>query len=230
MRFALLPLQAIALPKAIHPPLQLALLFARELGESPRPAFLQTPPFKMFWVYLLSVALIGLTACRSTPVDSPRPTSPITQLSPSTQPSPSTKPKVQDKPKVQEARKAPEKPTSPDKTTIPLTIYKLDNQCNKFVSEKVRVSKTKTLEKTVGQVLETIDNADFSLAGYRVSVAKGIATIDLRTAPGAKRQLKSLSNCEQLALYGGLRKTLTGNKAFKIKSVRFTDRGQIIKP
>jgi hypothetical protein len=137
---------------------------------------------------------------------------------------------VQDKPKVQEARKAPEKPTSPDKTTIPLTIYKLDNQCNKFVSEKVRVSKTKTLEKTVGQVLETIDNADFSLAGYRVSVAKGIATIDLRTAPGAKRQLKSLSNCEQLALYGGLRKTLTGNKAFKIKSVRFTDRGQIIKP
>lgn len=167
-------------------------------------------------IYLLLVFLILLSGCQSTPNEAPRPS--VSAASPA--PSPT----------VQSARKAVNKPKTPDKNTLPVTLYQLDNQCNKFVPQKVRVSKTKTLEKTIGRVLEDLDNDDFSLSGYRVNVKKGVATIDFRIASGAKRQLKSLSNCEQLALYGSLRKTLTGNKVLKIKSVQFTDRGQKLKP
>jgi hypothetical protein len=59
-----------------------------------------------------------------------------------------------------------------------------------------------------------------------VNVDNGVATIDLRIAPESKRQIVSLSSCEQFALFGSLRKTLTSNPQWNIKDVRFTERGQ----
>ncbi|NDJ18936.1 hypothetical protein [Myxacorys almedinensis] len=164
-----------------------------------------------------------------------QPTSPKPSAQPrqtkAPQPATSISPKSgSPKPVAQPAKNAAKQPTSPDQNTIPVTLYELDNQCNRFVSKKIRVSKVKPLEKTVGQVLGNLNSDDFSVSGYRVSVAKGVATIDFRTPTNSKRQLRSLSNCEQLALYGGLRKTLTGNKVLKIKSVQFADRGQKLKP
>lgn len=191
------------------------LFLADEIQRSQRHERVQKPALKSQRLYLLVSLFLLVVGCRSTPSEAPRSSVSATSPVPS--------------PTVQSARKAVNKPKPPDKNTIPMTLYQLDNQCNKFVSQKVRVSKTKTLEKTIGRVLEDLDSADFSLSGYRVNVKKGVATIDLRTASGAKRQLKSLSNCEQLSLYGSLRRTLTGNKVLEIKSVQFTDRGQKIK-
>ncbi|MBD2021984.1 hypothetical protein H6F43_17535, partial [Leptolyngbya sp. FACHB-36] len=56
----------------------------------------------------------------------------------------------------------------------------------------------------------------------------GVATVDLRLPANAKRRFVSLSTCEQLALFGSIRKTLTSNRQWKIKSVRFTEKGQPI--
>ncbi|MFM6369036.1 MAG: sporulation/spore germination protein, partial [Dolichospermum sp.] len=38
----------------------------------------------------------------------------------------------------------------------------------------------------------------------------------------------SLSSCEQFALFGSVRKTLMSNSEWKIKDVRFTERGEDI--
>ena len=112
------------------------------------------------------------------------------------------------------------------KKTVPVSVYKVDNQCRDFVSEKMAVPAGQPISGAVGKVLENADSADFSLSGYRVNVASGVATIDLRVAPDSKRKLVSLSSCEQMAVFGSLRKTLTSNAQWKIKSVRFTDRGK----
>lgn len=115
--------------------------------------------------------------------------------------------------------------------TVPVNIYRPDSQCQSLVSEKVAVPAATPVNAAVGKVLKEADSGDFALAGYRVNVNANsrIATIDLRLSPDSQRQFVSLSTCEQFALFGSLRKTLTDNSQLKIKDVRFTQQGQEIK-
>ncbi len=115
--------------------------------------------------------------------------------------------------------------------TVPVNIYRPDSQCQTLVSEKVAVPAATPVNAAVGKVLKEADSGDFALAGYRVNVNTNsrIATIDLRLSPDSQRQFVSLSTCEQFALFGSLRKTLTDNSQLKIKDVRFTQQGQEIK-
>lgn len=115
--------------------------------------------------------------------------------------------------------------------TVPVNIYRPDSQCQTLVSEKVAVPAASPVNAAVGKVLKEADSGDFDLAGYRVNVNANsrIATIDLRLSPDSQRQFVSLSTCEQFALFGSLRKTLTDNSQLKIKDVRFTQQGQEIK-
>lgn len=117
-----------------------------------------------------------------------------------------------------------------DTDTVTLTIYQADNQCQTLVPEKVAVPATRVVDTAVGEVLKQADSGDFDLAGYRVQVNSnsGVATVDFRLSPNSRRQFVSLSSCEQFALFGSLRKTLTDNSQFKIKNVRFTQQGQEI--
>lgn len=110
----------------------------------------------------------------------------------------------------------------------PVTLYTIDNQCEELVPELIQVPATQELEAAVGEAIERNNSADFSLAGYRISVdsGTGVATIDLRVAANSSRTFNSLSSCEQLALFGSLRKTLTANSAWNIKDVQFTEKGQ----
>ncbi|HBB34655.1 MAG TPA: sporulation/spore germination protein [Cyanobacteria bacterium UBA8803] len=114
--------------------------------------------------------------------------------------------------------------------TIALNIYYVDSQCETLVPEKVAVAANSPVNAAVGKLLERASSSDFDLAGYRVNLDanRGIATIDFRLSPDSKRQFVSLSQCEQFALFGSLRKTLTANPQLKIKEVRFTDQGERI--
>jgi hypothetical protein len=112
--------------------------------------------------------------------------------------------------------------------TTKVTLYTSDAQCQNYIAKTASVSADEPMKETVGKVLEQGNTADFSLSGYRVSVDNNVATIDLRIAPESKRQVTSLSSCEQFALFGSLRKTLTSNPDWKIKDVRFTEKGQEI--
>lgn len=111
--------------------------------------------------------------------------------------------------------------------TVTVTLYQTDAQCENLVAKKVAVPANNLVDNAVGKVLQHVVSSDFNLAGYRVKVnsKSGVATVDFRLSPNAKRQFVSLSSCEQLALFGSLRKTLTANAQLKIKSVRFTNQG-----
>jgi hypothetical protein len=87
------------------------------------------------------------------------------------------------------------------------------------------------VDAAVGTVLKEAASGDFDLAGYRVNVNANsrVATVDLRLSPDSQRKFVSLSTCEQFALFGSLRKTLTANSQLNLKDVRFTQQGQEIK-
>lgn len=123
---------------------------------------------------------------------------------------------------------APISPAAARMTTV--TVYQADDQCVNFVPEQVQVPTDQAMQAAVGKVLEKQGDGDFDLGGYRVSLnaQTGEATVDLRLVPGSKRQIVSLSACEQFALFGSLRETLMNNPAWQVKSVRFTERGEEI--
>ncbi|MDZ8138331.1 MAG: sporulation/spore germination protein [Nostoc sp. DedQUE04] len=124
----------------------------------------------------------------------------------------------------------PSSPTSKVATskTTNVTLYTSDTQCQKLIPEKISVPAEEPVTNVVSKILEKRDTSDFSLSGYRVNIKNGIATVDLRISPESKRQITSLSSCEQFALFGSLRKTLTSNTQWNIKEVRFTERGEDI--
>ncbi|HEY9895906.1 MAG TPA: sporulation/spore germination protein [Candidatus Sericytochromatia bacterium] len=170
---------------------------------------------------LMSLIALTLGSCSAptvadAPTDdrspAPTPSSPI-----ATQPAPS--------PSVAARLAAPTGTPSP---TTTINIYKVDTQCANLAPEKVTVTANQSLEAAIAQVLAETDSGDFSIAGYRVSREGAQAIVDLRLPANAKRSFYSLSSCEQLALFGGIRKTLLNNSQWKIQSVQFTEKGQEI--
>jgi len=195
--------------------------------------------------------VLGLSSCNSSPttnnIDSqaPSPTpTPNTTLSPEpiTTPtnSPSSRTSTQIPSVAQLREKSPDGESAAQNTpssstsktaaskTTNVTIYTSDVQCQELIPEKVSVPVDEPVTNAVGKIIEKRDTSDFSLSGYRVNVKNGVATVDLRISPESKRQIASLSSCEQFALFGSLRKTLTSNAAWNIKEVRFTERGENI--
>jgi Sporulation and spore germination len=138
-------------------------------------------------------------------------------------PTPSESPSVQESPDRNKTNSTTKTATQ---KAINVTLYTSDNQCQNLVPKEVSVPSEEPLKGAVGKIIEERDNADFSLSGYRVSVKNGVATVDLRVSPESKRQLTSLSSCEQFALFGSLKKTLTSNPKWNVKDVRFTEKGE----
>jgi len=133
------------------------------------------------------------------------------------------KPAIQPKPP---AAKNTAAKNTPKTTTV--TVYTSDSQCQVLIPQKLTVPAAESMVAAVGKILEQRDTADFSLSGYRVSVNNGVATVDFRPTPHQQRQIASLTNCEQFALIGSIRKTLTSNPQWKVKEVRFTQQGEEI--
>ncbi|WP_414543862.1 sporulation/spore germination protein [Nostoc sp. CCY0012] len=116
--------------------------------------------------------------------------------------------------------------TDPTGKTTNVTLYTSDPQCQELIPQQVSVAAEQPVTSAVGKIIAERDTADFNLSGYRVNVENGVATVDLRLSPQSKRKLVSLSSCEQFALFGSLRKTLTSNAEWKIQEVRFTEQGK----
>jgi hypothetical protein len=162
------------------------------------------------------VATPSTTLSQNTPISTPSASSTSTQKTPIAKQSSNTK-------------TTQAKSTTQSNQTVTLKIYRSDSQCQNLVPETAAVPSTNPVNAAVGKVIEEANSSDFELAGYRVNVNKnGVATVDLRRSPNAQRQFASLSACEQFALFGSLRKTLTDNSQLKIKDVRFTEQGKDI--
>ncbi len=110
--------------------------------------------------------------------------------------------------------------------TVTVTVYEPDSECKTLIGKQIVLSADNSLLAAVSKVLEQQHTSDFNFA-YRVSVDRntGKAIIDLRVSTNSKRTLTSLSTCEQLAIFGSLRQTLTANPVWKVKQVQFTSRG-----
>lgn len=177
--------------------------------------------------FIVGLFLIGLGGCGSQPSPNASPISPSDAIASSSPASPTSVSPSQSPDSTQglESPSAAD-PTTPPAPPVTVTLYKVDSQCETLVPETAQVSGDRALEETVGKIHSAQSNQDFQLGGYRVTVANGVATVDFRLAPSSRRQLVSLSTCEQFALFGSLRKTLTENRQWQIKSVRFAERGK----
>lgn len=171
---------------------------------------------KVLACLLLSTLVLGTASCGSRVADN-SPTLP--QAEPLASPTPTVSP--------------PASPVVPNRTaanTVTVTVYKPDSQCEELVPEQVRVSQTNAIADAVGEAIAYGNTTDFDLSGYRVSVDENsrVATVELRLSPDSQRQFVSLSSCEQFALFGSLRRTLTANSQWNIQEVRFTQQGEEI--
>ncbi len=163
---------------------------------------------------LLGTILISLTSCElpNPPSSTQSPSTPVNSLNSPLSPTPTST--------------STPTPTQPQTT---ITLYKPDRQCETLIPEPLPVSQ-QPLENTIREILAANNSPDFEIAGYRLNLDETTqtATLDLRVSPSSQRQLVSLSSCEQLALFGSLRKTLTENSEWNIEEVRFTERGEEI--
>ncbi|MEH2401691.1 sporulation/spore germination protein [Nostoc sp.] len=195
---------------------------------------------KRYFLPIIFMAMVvSLSSCSSnstagnvdsrTPSPTPTLTNSLSSQTPSQIPSVA---QLREKSSNQESPKenTPSSPTSKAATnkTTKVTLYTSDTQCQELIPEKVSVPAEEPVTNVVGKILEKRDTSDFSLSGYRVNIKNGIATVDLRISPESKRQITSLSSCEQFALFGSVRKTLKSNAQWNIKEVRFTERGEDI--
>lgn len=194
---------------------------------------------RYFLPFIFVTMVVSLSSCSSnltsgnvdgkTPIPTTTPTKALSSKTPSQIPSVA---QLREKSSNQEFPKENTPSSSNLKTvtskTTNVTLYTSDTQCQKLIPENVSVPVEEPVTNVVSKILEKRDTSDFSLSGYRVNIKNGIATVDLRISPDSKRQITSLSSCEQFALFGSLRKTLTSNAQWNIKEVRFTERGEDI--
>jgi hypothetical protein len=194
------------------------------------------PKMNRIQQFLIVLSLGAIAGCATPPQASPEVTkSPLAKDAPTAPtplpsdelaaPSPSAEPV---EPFTTPSDVAPVAEPSPDPNTTTAMLYKVDQQCLKLQPEAAQVAASKPMESAVGEVIQLQANGDFKLSGYRVNVNNGVATIDLRLSPDSPRKITSLSTCEQFALFGSLRETLTKNSEWGVRSVQFTERGERI--
>ena len=115
-------------------------------------------------------------------------------------------------------------------SAVTVTVYKVDNNCRSLHPEAVTGPDNQLMSSAVNEVLKQQVFTSLGLVGYRLRIDRrlGIATVDLRTSGNYRQKLQSLSSCQMLGLFGGLRRTLTSYAPWKIKTVRFTELGEDI--
>ena len=179
--------------------------------------------------YLLSWLLIALSTVISSCDTNNTANNPTPEITPNSKinPSPPKKPQKSPTPTVEPYTNNSNTKAISGKTTN-VTVYTSDAQCQELIPQKADVSAEEPMNEAIGKIFKAQNTADFSVSGYRVNVKKGVAIVDLRVSPESKRQLSSLSSCEQFALFSSVRKTLISNSQWKIKDVRFTERGEDI--
>ena len=114
--------------------------------------------------------------------------------------------------------------------TVTVMVYKVDNNCQSLNPETVTGSDKQLMSSAVNEVLKQQVFTSLGLVGYRLKIDLnlGIATVDLRASGNSRQKLQNLSSCQMLALFGGVRQTLTSYAPWQIKSVRFTELGEDI--
>ncbi len=177
--------------------------------------------------YLLSLLLVAFSTVISSCDSQNTANNPTSETTPNSKINPSLPKQLQNSPTPLVEPYTNNANAISGKTTN-VTLYTSDSQCQELIPKKAAVSAEEPMNEAIGKIFKEQNTADFSVSGYRINVIKGVAIIDLRISPDSKRQVSSLSSCEQFALFSSVRKTLISNSQWKIKDVRFTERGEDI--
>lgn len=173
-----------------------------------------------FWIGSFAIVTLALGSCSTLqPPVGQRPTTPSDSSAPpqSPEPSPSSP--------VSPASPSPET-VAPSGRTIAVKVYQIDNQCLNLVPQTVAVDAQRPVQAVIGKIVQAHPPDQLKLTGYDVNLKPGEAIVDFQIASDSQRHLRSLSSCEQLALFGSIEKTLTSAPAWKIQTVRFRESGQ----
>ncbi len=112
---------------------------------------------------------------------------------------------------------------------ISLRIFRPDSQCQTLVALPARFPARLPRQRLATLVLERAIAeqrlAYFELARTRLTLQRGIATVDLTVSPTSLRGVTSLSSCEQFALFRSIKASLTQNPTLAVREVRFTQSG-----
>ncbi|NJK37211.1 MAG: hypothetical protein HC835_03325 [Oscillatoriales cyanobacterium RM2_1_1] len=177
----------------------------------------------MFLLSLISLISLSLTSC-TLPRDSSKTTIEARN-------SPADPAAVPVKPDLERPLTPPplKQPTTPSASTTSVTLYQPDSNCQTLVPRPAIAPVENSLEFAVARVFELNSNDDFPVA-YRLQIDPDhqIVTIDLRLPSTVQRPFTALSACEQLALFGSVRKTLMDQPPWYIRQVQFTHQGQEI--
>ncbi|MEL7034420.1 MAG: hypothetical protein AAFO04_02195 [Cyanobacteria bacterium J06592_8] len=181
-------------------------------------------------ISMICLTVLGLGSCTSTKVQVESNSSPeLTETrSETNEPATTVSQSTTSDPKKTTSTPVLKEAITPT-NTIPVTVYRVDQDCSELVPEKVTVSEDRAVEDAVAKTLEIQPDFELPLS-YRVEVDSyyQVAIIDLRVATTSRRTLNSLSACEQFALFGSLRETLTRNPDWQIYEVYFTNLGEDI--
>lgn len=114
---------------------------------------------------------------------------------------------------------------------VPITLYVADQTCEEFEVRPALVSQATPIEDAIALLLRRQNVTDLVLAGYRIQIEAGIATVDLRLPSHLSEQspgLGRLSLCEQFIVFGSLHQTLLNNLEWQIREVQFRYQGEVI--
>ena len=177
---------------------------------------------------IISIALLLIAGCGQSVERSKSDTTTDAPAAVPSTPSPSARAPNREEPAASLDSDQPQSENADLTDTVPVVIYRINRACTDFVAEPARVKRDRALEQTLQRVLSEQIQAEFDLAGFRVSFDQEtqVATIDLRLAPDSPRQFVSLSACEQMTLFGSLRETLLKNTQWDVESVEFTAQGK----
>jgi len=111
------------------------------------------------------------------------------------------------------------------------TIYRADIFCQALEPESVELEanagdREAEIEAAIAVILKQWTGSDTGIAGYRITVRDRAATIDLRRDPDSARPWLAFSTCEQFALFGSLRETLTSEPSWNLDRVEFLSLGE----
>jgi hypothetical protein len=112
---------------------------------------------------------------------------------------------------------------------VPITLYVADRTCQDFEVRPALVSQATPIEDAIALLLQRQNVTDLVLAGYRIQIEAGTATVDLRlpsNSPEQSPELDRLSLCEQFIVFGSLRQTLLNNLDWQIRDVQFRYQGE----
>jgi len=107
--------------------------------------------------------------------------------------------------------------------TAQASIWPIDTMCIELIETPVDVRADYTATNLVDRFLtEAWSESSFEIVRHDVTATGGVAKVAMYHRGDSVRIVQSLSSCENLALLGGIRKTLVNDGELGIDTVQFT--------